>query len=174
MMHLLHLVSRGSAWYFALRCWAQDRGTHTAAPHLCLFKRHLLTLTSPCLRLVFHPLHLLSRLLILLSFSCRIRGYLYFPLCLLSEAQTWASSTLLLNWKLYLLFHAIIRLTVWIEDIYLFSIFITWHFFFFFFYIFPVFLLFLLEAECLFVHQPQWHIFIHHLSFVLFVRLLRW
>ena len=114
-----------------------------AAPHHCLLKPHLLAPTFPCLCSVFHPSLLLSRLVIFLQQDQRI------PILPLS-AQTCGSSTPLLNWKWFLFFHAIIRLTVWIEHLHLFPIIITWLSCFFNNSL--VLLLFLLKPGCLFIN----------------------
>lgn len=133
MMRRLFLVSHSpfSIWYFALRWWAHSCTTSLPfkAPP---FGSNFLPSTPCLLSLTSSPL----------PFNISPAGSeaCYFSLCLLSEAQTCRSSTLLLNWKLSL-FRAIIRLTVWTEH--LFSIFITWH----------SHVLFPCKAGCFFVYQ---------------------
>lgn len=112
-------------------------GGRKAEPHHCLSKPHLLAQTFPCLPHVFHP----SLLSCFLIFLLQVQMLLIFSPCLLSEAQTCRGRALLLNWKWYLFFLAIIRLTVWIEPPHVFPIFITWHthVFFFVFFAFPLY-----------------------------------
>lgn len=106
MMQLLLLVSHGpfSIWYFTLRWWAHS--CTTSLPFKAPPFGSNFPLSSP---------RLSSLTSSLLPFNISLAGseasYSFF-LCLLSQAQTCGSSTLLLNWKGFFLFQAIIRLTV--------------------------------------------------------------